>query len=165
MHTIRYVWLFEKRGKLLITMCVEDLFHNPQCVISCQKLRYHGLSILLGATGHTRLQRITQSDREDMKKREKDARRQQDTEEDRERMTWIKYTLGLKHQVSGCDLREILPKHRELYCSSTVALFATQFFEFFLFSFSYVKSHEFLKLAQGQFLTRQGKHREFVNRI
>ncbi|XP_025083493.1 nucleosome-remodeling factor subunit BPTF-like isoform X4 [Pomacea canaliculata] len=49
--------------------------------------------------GHTRLQRITSGDREEMKKREKEARKRKEEEEEGKPLVWIKYPLGLKHQV------------------------------------------------------------------
>ncbi|XP_022247065.1 LOW QUALITY PROTEIN: nucleosome-remodeling factor subunit BPTF-like [Limulus polyphemus] len=48
--------------------------------------------------GHTRLQRTTMSNREDRKKQEKREKREM-LEEENERVMFIKYTLGLKHQV------------------------------------------------------------------
>ena len=41
------------------------------------------------------MQRLTVLDREEMKKREKNRR----DEDDFNRTTWAKFTLGLKHQV------------------------------------------------------------------
>ncbi|XP_073840777.1 nucleosome-remodeling factor subunit NURF301 E(bx) [Musca autumnalis] len=51
--------------------------------------------------GHTSLRRITAAEREDRKKIEKREKRERDDEEERYRMAfnYIKYTLGLKHQV------------------------------------------------------------------
>ncbi|XP_061402352.1 nucleosome-remodeling factor subunit NURF301 [Musca vetustissima] len=51
--------------------------------------------------GHTTLRRITAAEREDRKKIEKREKRERDDEEERYRMAfnYIKYTLGLKHQV------------------------------------------------------------------
>ncbi|XP_037722517.1 nucleosome-remodeling factor subunit NURF301 isoform X3 [Drosophila subpulchrella] len=51
--------------------------------------------------GHTTLQRITSAEREDRKKVEKREKRERDDEEERNRLAfnYIKYTLGLKHQV------------------------------------------------------------------
>uniref|UniRef100_A0A1I8M9X2 Nucleosome-remodeling factor subunit NURF301 n=1 Tax=Musca domestica TaxID=7370 RepID=A0A1I8M9X2_MUSDO len=51
--------------------------------------------------GHTALMRITAAEREDRKKIEKREKRERDDEEERYRMAfnYIKYTLGLKHQV------------------------------------------------------------------
>ncbi|XP_016975852.1 nucleosome-remodeling factor subunit NURF301 isoform X2 [Drosophila rhopaloa] len=51
--------------------------------------------------GHTTLQRITSAEREDRKKLEKREKRERDDEEERNRLAfnYIKYTLGLKHQV------------------------------------------------------------------
>ncbi|XP_013407675.1 nucleosome-remodeling factor subunit BPTF [Lingula anatina] len=53
------------------------------------------------ALGHVRMQRITAADKEELKKREKELRKQKkDEDEDwNDRSTWVKYTLGLKHQV------------------------------------------------------------------
>ncbi|XP_076346621.1 nucleosome-remodeling factor subunit NURF301 E(bx) isoform X2 [Tachypleus tridentatus] len=48
--------------------------------------------------GHTRLQRTTMANREDRKKQEKREKREM-LEEENERIMFIKYTLGLKHQV------------------------------------------------------------------
>ncbi|XP_033161065.1 nucleosome-remodeling factor subunit NURF301 isoform X3 [Drosophila mauritiana] len=51
--------------------------------------------------GHTTLQRITSAEREERKKLEKREKRERDDEEERNRLAfnYIKYTLGLKHQV------------------------------------------------------------------
>lgn len=51
--------------------------------------------------GHTSLRRITASEREERKKIEKREKRERDDEEERNRLSinYIKYTLGLKHQV------------------------------------------------------------------
>ncbi|XP_059217057.1 nucleosome-remodeling factor subunit NURF301 isoform X2 [Stomoxys calcitrans] len=51
--------------------------------------------------GHTSLRRITAAEREDRKKLEKREKRERDDEEERYRLAfnYIKYTLGLKHQV------------------------------------------------------------------
>ncbi|XP_053392915.1 nucleosome-remodeling factor subunit BPTF-like [Mercenaria mercenaria] len=50
------------------------------------------------ALGHIRLKRITSLDREEMKKKEREQKKL--TEEELARpVVWIKYTLGLKHQV------------------------------------------------------------------
>ncbi|GFQ93826.1 nucleosome-remodeling factor subunit NURF301, partial [Trichonephila clavata] len=48
--------------------------------------------------GHVRLQRTTALDREDRKKQEKKEKRE-GPEEEVDRTMWVKYTLGLKHQV------------------------------------------------------------------
>lgn len=55
---------------------------------------------MLFVVGHHRLQKITAMDREEMKKREKEQRRRKEEEDDPSRLIWIKYPLGLKHQVS-----------------------------------------------------------------
>ncbi|XP_053689324.1 nucleosome-remodeling factor subunit NURF301 [Sabethes cyaneus] len=51
--------------------------------------------------GHTRMYRITSAEREEKKKLEKREKRERDDEEERNRMTFnfVKYSLGLKHQV------------------------------------------------------------------
>lgn len=51
--------------------------------------------------GHTSMRRITATEREDKKKIEKREKRERDDEEERNRLAfnYIKYTLGLKHQV------------------------------------------------------------------
>ncbi|KAH8303808.1 hypothetical protein KR018_008184 [Drosophila ironensis] len=51
--------------------------------------------------GHTSLQRITSAEREERKKLEKREKRERDDEEERNRLAfnYIKYSLGLKHQV------------------------------------------------------------------
>ncbi|XP_056018158.1 nucleosome-remodeling factor subunit BPTF-like isoform X3 [Ostrea edulis] len=52
------------------------------------------------ALGHSKLMKITSLDREEMKKREKEIKkRKEEEEESRGPLIWIKYTLGLKHQV------------------------------------------------------------------
>ncbi|CAL1273148.1 unnamed protein product [Larinioides sclopetarius] len=48
--------------------------------------------------GHVRLQRTTAGDREDRKKQEKREKRE-GPDEEVDRTMWVKYTLGLKHQV------------------------------------------------------------------
>lgn len=48
--------------------------------------------------GHVKFQRTTALDREDRKKQEKREKREGDGEET-DRTIWVKYTLGLKHQV------------------------------------------------------------------
>lgn len=50
------------------------------------------------ALGHTRLRRTTALEREERKKQEKRDRRD-NAEEESDRRMWVKYTLGLKHQV------------------------------------------------------------------
>lgn len=51
--------------------------------------------------GHMHLQRISSAEREDRKKQEKREKRERDDEEERNRLAfnYIKYSLGLKHQV------------------------------------------------------------------
>ncbi|XP_030568428.1 nucleosome-remodeling factor subunit NURF301 isoform X3 [Drosophila novamexicana] len=51
--------------------------------------------------GHMHLQRITSAEREERKKQEKREKRERDDEEERNRLAfnYIKYSLGLKHQV------------------------------------------------------------------
>lgn len=51
--------------------------------------------------GHVKLQRITAAEREDKKKLEKREKREKDDEEERNRLSvnFVKYSLGLKHQV------------------------------------------------------------------
>ena len=51
-------------------------------------------------SGHLRLNRITIADREEWKKKEKDQKKNKDDDDAGLRpVVWIKYTLGLKHQV------------------------------------------------------------------
>lgn len=53
-------------------------------------------------SGHIKLYRITHAEREERKKNDKKDKKEKDAEEDeRNRMTinFVKYTLGLKHQV------------------------------------------------------------------
>lgn len=58
------------------------------------------LNLYLGFySGHSRLYKITSLDREEMKKREKEERKKRAEEEEGRPLIWIKYTLGLKHQV------------------------------------------------------------------
>ena len=54
------------------------------------------------ALGHTQLKKITVQMRDDKKKNEKRERKEREDEDERLRpfMTFVKYTLGLKHQVS-----------------------------------------------------------------
>ncbi|CAG5131375.1 unnamed protein product, partial [Candidula unifasciata] len=49
--------------------------------------------------GHLRLNRITSTDREEFKKKEKEQKRRKEDEEEVRPIVWIKYTMGLKHQV------------------------------------------------------------------
>ncbi|XP_039292245.1 nucleosome-remodeling factor subunit NURF301 isoform X2 [Nilaparvata lugens] len=51
--------------------------------------------------GHIKLQRITSAEREDRKRIEKKEKKEKEDEEERNRLTYnfVKYTLGLKHQV------------------------------------------------------------------
>lgn len=51
--------------------------------------------------GHTKLQRITSTEREEKKKQEKREKRERDDEEERNRLAvnFVKYSLGFKHQV------------------------------------------------------------------
>ncbi|RZF42669.1 hypothetical protein LSTR_LSTR001464 [Laodelphax striatellus] len=51
--------------------------------------------------GHIKLQRITAAEREDRKRIEKKEKKEKEEEEERNRLTYnfVKYTLGLKHQV------------------------------------------------------------------
>jgi len=52
-------------------------------------------------SGHVHLKKMTSADREELKKKERDQKK---GEEDVGRsLIWIKYTLGLKHQVSACS--------------------------------------------------------------
>ncbi|CAC5424118.1 BPTF [Mytilus coruscus] len=51
------------------------------------------------ALGHSKLLKITATDREELKKKEKEIRKRKEEEEDARPLVWIKYTLGLKHQV------------------------------------------------------------------
>ena len=44
--------------------------------------------------------RITAQDREEMKKRDNISRRRKEEDEEIDRTTWAKYTLGLRHQVN-----------------------------------------------------------------
>lgn len=47
--------------------------------------------------------KITATDREELKKKEKEIRKRKEEEEDARPLVWIKYTLGLKHQVKQVD--------------------------------------------------------------
>lgn len=52
--------------------------------------------------GHTRLSRVTASEREERKKIEKREKKEREEEEERNRMTitgYVKYTMGFKHQL------------------------------------------------------------------
>lgn len=54
-------------------------------------------------SGHVKIYRITHAEREEKKKTDKKDKKDKDAEEDeRNRLTihFVKYTLGLKHQVS-----------------------------------------------------------------
>ena len=54
-------------------------------------------------SGHTKLMRITAAEREEKKRTDKKEKKEMAEEEERHRMTYhfVKYTLGLKHQVSA----------------------------------------------------------------
>lgn len=56
----------------------------------------------VGFSGHTKLLRITAAEREEKKRTDKKEKKDMAEEEERHRMTYnfVKYTLGLKHQVS-----------------------------------------------------------------
>ncbi|GFR88529.1 nucleosome-remodeling factor subunit BPTF-like, partial [Elysia marginata] len=56
-------------------------------------------SVWFEALGHLRLNRITAADREEFKKKEKEQKRQREDGDDVRQVVWIKYTMGLKHQV------------------------------------------------------------------
>ena len=60
------------------------------------------LTVWREGQGHTQFRRITQQMRDDKKKNEKREKKEKEEEDDRLRpwMGWVKYTLGLKHQVS-----------------------------------------------------------------
>ena len=61
--------------------------------------------------GHSKLMKITSLDREEMKKREKEMKKRKDEEEEsRGPLIWIKYTLGLKHQVRNMEIGKKLSK-------------------------------------------------------
>lgn len=51
--------------------------------------------------GHVKLQRITAAEREERKRIEKKEKKEKEEEEERNRLSYhfVKYTLGLKHQV------------------------------------------------------------------
>lgn len=53
--------------------------------------------------GHVKLQRLTAIEREERKRIEKKEKKEKDEEEERNRLTYnfVKYTLGLKHQVNS----------------------------------------------------------------
>lgn len=59
-------------------------------------------SVWMDKLGHTKLQRITLAEREEKKKLDKREKRERDDEEERNRlaMNFVKYSLGLKHQVA-----------------------------------------------------------------
>ncbi len=55
----------------------------------------------LSFSGHIHFSKTTLVEREEQKKREKkDRRKEKEEEDDIIQKVWIKYTLGLKHQVS-----------------------------------------------------------------
>ena len=60
---------------------------------------------ILDITGHIRLQRVTLTEREEMKKKEKEQSRRRDEEQELYRAMghWVKYTRGLHHQVGHCQ--------------------------------------------------------------
>ncbi len=60
------------------------------------------VNVWYDSLGHTALKKITQQMKDDKKKIEKRERKELEEEIERLRpfMTWVKYTLGLKHQVS-----------------------------------------------------------------
>ena len=60
------------------------------------------LNVWKDSLGHTQFKKITAQMREDKKKSEKRERKEKEDDEERLRpwMTFVKYTLGLKHQVS-----------------------------------------------------------------
>ncbi|XP_029635778.1 nucleosome-remodeling factor subunit BPTF isoform X3 [Octopus sinensis] len=68
----------------ILEACIKPVLFNP---------------VWTESLGHHRLQKITAMDREEMKKKEKEQRRRKEEEDDPSRLVWIKYPLGLKHQV------------------------------------------------------------------
>ena len=60
-------------------------------------------------SGHIQLHRVTSAEKEEIKKREKKLQNQKDPDQDDiDRTTWAKYTLGLKHQVIVHSVRIII---------------------------------------------------------
>lgn len=68
----------------ILEACIKPVLFNP---------------VWTESLGHHRLQKITAMDREEMKKKEKEQRKRREEEDDPSRLIWIKYPLGLKHQV------------------------------------------------------------------
>lgn len=68
---------------------------------SCVKAPVY-TSVWTDKLGHTKLQRITLAEREEKKKLDKREKRERDDEEERNRLAinFVKYSLGLKHQVA-----------------------------------------------------------------
>lgn len=85
-------------------------FVGSNCLCLFRAIETNGWNVVVGRTrnlsvgtttvaGHTRLRRSTAAEREEKKKSEKRERREL-MEEEVDRSVWVKYTLGLKHQVS-----------------------------------------------------------------
>lgn len=80
-------------------LCHNFLYLYKYCIIFeiCYLANYKIFYI-----GHVHLNRVTMAEKEETKKREKIEQRQnarRDENEEVDRSTWAKYTLGLKHQV------------------------------------------------------------------
>ena len=77
-------------------------FARALTVLKCCVKPILMLNVWKESLGHTQFRKITQQMREDKKKNEKRERKEKEEEDERLRpyMTFVKYTLGLKHQVS-----------------------------------------------------------------
>ena len=63
----------------------------------------------MAIAGHTRLHRCPMLDREETRKRDRERRRRkiEEEEEIQCKNTWVKYSLGLRHQVITYSMRHL----------------------------------------------------------
>lgn len=104
------------RVMVVLMSCIKPVVYAP--VWHEQLGKYTYLYIFLYAhlfnaivSGHVKLYRITHAEREEKKKTDKKDKKDKDAEEDeRNKLTihFVKYTLGLKHQVSNNVIHLIL---------------------------------------------------------
>ncbi len=96
-HILRKPWIQALNNSVTPRDFARALTVLQCCIKPCLLL-----NVWYDSLGHTQLKKITQQMRDDKKKSEKRERKEKEEEEERLRpfMTHVKYTLGLKHQVS-----------------------------------------------------------------
>uniref|UniRef100_A0A182FGM4 Nucleosome-remodeling factor subunit NURF301 n=1 Tax=Anopheles albimanus TaxID=7167 RepID=A0A182FGM4_ANOAL len=95
-HRLRRIWI-----NAITTSTKAQEFSRLLCILqSCMRSVVFA-SVWHEQLGHTRMYRITSAEREEKKKLEKREKRERDDEEERNRtaINFVKYSLGLKHQV------------------------------------------------------------------